>query len=232
MTDMGGFRRYAIYWIPEPGPLADFGAAWLGWDAALGVEVAHPVIPGLAMPVADITATPCKYGFHGTVKPPFALAPGTTAQDLHAATRALAATLAPATMAGLTLHRFGPWSALVPEGDTSSLARIAQTMVERLDAFRTPPDAAEIARRKPESLTPRQREMLARWGYPYVGAEFQFHLTLTGPLPPEVGDAVATALAPILREVTPRPFRVADLCLCGEGADGRFRVLHRYSLAG
>jgi 2'-5' RNA ligase len=31
-------------------------------------------------------------------------------------------------------------------------------------------------------LTPRQREYLDRWGYPYVMEEFRFHMTLTGRL--------------------------------------------------
>ena len=31
------FGRYAVFVTPPPGPLADFGAAWLGWD---------PVMPG------------------------------------------------------------------------------------------------------------------------------------------------------------------------------------------
>ena len=31
-------------------------------------------------------------------------------------------------------------------------------------------------------LTPRQRDYLDRWGYPYVMEEFRFHMTLTGRL--------------------------------------------------
>ncbi|HDR28083.1 MAG TPA: phosphonate metabolism protein, partial [Rhodovulum sp.] len=33
---MEGYKRYAIYFAPEPGPLAEFGAAWLGWDPLAG----------------------------------------------------------------------------------------------------------------------------------------------------------------------------------------------------
>ncbi len=29
---MDGFTRYAIYFAPQPGKLADFGATWLGSD--------------------------------------------------------------------------------------------------------------------------------------------------------------------------------------------------------
>ena len=57
---MPRFARYAVYYTPEPGPLADFGAAWLGWDIATGAEVAHPDLPGLPRPVTELTATPRK----------------------------------------------------------------------------------------------------------------------------------------------------------------------------
>ena len=41
---------------------------------------------------------------------------------------------------------------------------------------------AELARRRSGGLTPRQEELLQRWGYPFVLEEFRFHLSLTGPL--------------------------------------------------
>ena len=69
--------RYAIYYAPDPGPLADFGAAWLGWDIASGRAVAPPDIGPLPRPVEEITRTPRKYGLHATIKPPFRLIDGT-----------------------------------------------------------------------------------------------------------------------------------------------------------
>lgn len=228
---MDGYRRYAIYAAPQ-GALWDWASGWLGWDAATWAETAHPDLTGLPAPVADLTATPRKYGFHGTVKPPFRLAEGTRAQDLHWAMGALALRLAPVRMDGLALHRLGGFLALVPEGDTDGLAKVAATVVEALDAFRQPPDEAEIARRRPESLNDRQRAHLSRWGYPYVFDEFRFHLTLTGDLPPETAEATRAVLAPVLAPLLPCPYVMDDLCLFGEGADGRFRILHRYTLSG
>jgi hypothetical protein len=74
------FTRYAIYYTPAPGTaLADFGASWLGWDSASGATRAHPIIDGLD--VAQITATPRKYGFHGTIKPPLSPLMGCTWHD-------------------------------------------------------------------------------------------------------------------------------------------------------
>lgn len=229
---MTGYERYAIYYAPPPGPLAGFGAAWLGWDAAAGRTVAHPEVAGLPRPVAELTATPRKYGFHGTVKPPFRLAPGRTVEALHAAAAGLAAGLAPVTLDGLGLHRIGGFVALTPEGDTAGLARLAAAAVEGLDAFRAPAPAAETDRRRAAGLSPRQEELLARWGYPYVMEEFRFHLTLTGNLPAAEAGAVATALAPVLAPILPRPFTIDGLCLFGEAADGRFHLLHRYTLSG
>ena len=228
---MDSIQRYAIYYAPQAGTFADATAAWLGWDAAAGLHVAHPDIAGLPKPIADLTATPRKYGFHGTIKPPFHLAPGTNATDLRAACATLAGRLAPMVLPGLTLVDLHGFVALVPKGDSTARAALAAQVVMTLDAFRAPPDAAEIARRKPEHLSERQRELLARWGYPYVMDQFQFHLTLTGALSDTDSAATLTALRPYLGPVVPQPFVVSDLVLFGQGQDGMFRILHRYPLS-
>ena len=229
---MTEFHRYALYWAPEAGPFADLTAAWLGWDAAAGQSVPHPQLAGLPRTAADLTETPRKYGFHGTIKPPFRLAPGHTVKGLHRAAGDLCFTLRPVTLAGLSLHSLGGFVALTPDGDQRELAGLAARAVETLDPFRAAPDAAEIARRRPERLTDRQRGHLARWGYPYVMEDFQFHLTLTGDLPEAEAARVAAALDLMLQPVLPRPFHVDSLCLFGQGADGVFRLLHRYPLSG
>jgi putative phosphonate metabolism protein len=228
---MDNYRRYAIYAAPG-GKLWDWASRWLGWDAARGEGVPHPAVHGLPRPVAEITETPRKYGFHATVKPPFRLAGGATAQDLDWAAGALCMRMAPVQSAGLRLARIGGFVALVPDGDDSAINAMAAQVVEALDAFRAPPDAAEIARRRPDSLTDRQRGYLGRWGYPYVMDEFRLHLTLSGNL--EAGEAaqVEGVLAPLLAPLLPRPFTIDSLCLFGEAADGRFHLLHRYALSG
>lgn len=226
------YSRYAIYYAPPPGPLADFTARWLGWDAAAGLARPHPEVPGLPRPVAAITATPRKYGFHGTLKPPFRLAEGSTRAALGADVAALAARLSPVRMEGLALHRLGGFLALTPEGDPAPLAALAAEVVRGLDAHRALPSDADLARRRANGLTPAQEANLARWGYPYVMEEFRFHLTLTGQLPGAEADAVAEALAPVFGPLLPRPFEVTELALFGEDADGMFHILHRYALSG
>jgi putative phosphonate metabolism protein len=229
---MWDFRRYAIYYAPEAGPLAAFGAAWLGWDPATGTEVAHPDVAALPRPVAELTDTPRKYGFHGTIKPPFRLAEGQSVQTLHEAAQALCARLAPVTLEGLRLSRLGAFLALTPQGDAGALAALAGEIVEALDAFRAPPTEAEIARRNPDKLSPVQRALLEKWGYPYVFDEFRFHLTLTGKLDSGEAEAVEAALAPVVAPLLPVPFRIGSLCLFGEAEDGRFHLAHRYTLSG
>ncbi|MBI1416458.1 MAG: DUF1045 domain-containing protein [Limimaricola sp.] len=229
---MSVHSRFALYFAPPPGPLADFGAAWLGWDIATGQAVAHPDVEGLPRPLAEITATPRRYGFHATLKPPFRLAPGQTETALAAEVAALAAGLAPATLDGLQLAQIGRFLALVPEGEVTALNALAGRLVEGLDHFRAPAPPEEIARRRAAGLSPAQDALLVRWGYPYVMEEFRFHMTLTGPLDPDTGSATRAALAPHLAAVLPRPFLLDEVVLAGERADGHFETVHRYALSG
>ncbi|MCA8883915.1 MAG: DUF1045 domain-containing protein [Rhodobacteraceae bacterium] len=226
------FTRYAIYYTPEPGPLASFGAGWLGWDAAMGRDCAHPDVPGLPDSVAALTATPRKYGFHGTIKPPFRLADGHSADDLAAALTRLCATRAAVRLDGLGLTRIGRFLALTPLGDTRALADLAGAAVAGLDAFRAPATEAELARRRAGRLSDRQDALLVRWGYPYVMEEFRFHLTLTGPLDPAALQAAEAALRPLVEGVAPGPVTVGDLTLLGEAEDGRFHHIARAALSG
>lgn len=229
MTD---FSRYAIYYAPRAGAFADATAAWLGWDAATGRPVPHPDMAGLPAPVADLTRAPRKYGFHGTIKAPFRLAAGVTEAALQAELATLAARLAPARSDGLRLENLKGFLALLPDGDDTEILSLGAEVVTTLDPLRADLTAAEIARRKPDRLTPRQRHLLDQWGYPYVMEEFRFHLTLTDDLPEAQAAAVAAVLSSWLAPVLPRPFVIEDLCLFGEDAQGRFHLIARHALTG
>lgn len=229
---MTEFRRYAIYYAPRPGTLAQAAAAWLGWDVETGQPVAHPVLPGLDWPVADLTRAPRKYGFHGTIRAPFRLADGVTATEVAQTVADMARALPPAHLEDLSLKRIKGFLALIPTGDESDLLQLGAEVVSRSDRLRAPLTEAEIAKRRPERLSPRQRQLLDIWGYPYVMEEFQFHLTLSDDLPKAVADAVAPLLADWLAPVLPRPFVIEDLCLMGEDAAGRFHLLSRHALTG
>lgn len=225
------FTRYAIYYTPAPGTaLADFGARWLGWDSASGATRAHPVIDGVD--VAQLTATPRKYGFHGTIKPPFRLADGMTAQGLADAVADLCADAAPVTLDGLHLARLGRFLALVPQGDVTALTALAARAVQELDMFRAAPSEAELAKRRTARLSAAQDAHLLRWGYPYVLDQFRFHLTLTGPLQAELVAQAETALAAPLAALDLAPYQMTGLTLLGEDGTGKFHQIHRYELTG
>ena len=221
------YARFAIYYVPPDGPLADFGARWLGWDVVRGTDAVQFDLPGLQ----DVTKTPRKYGFHGTLKPPFRLRDGQTQDGLEQAVSDMAAGLAAARCDGLELTPLGRFLALTPFGDTRALQRVAETCVRALDGFRAPATDAERARRRTSGLTPRQEALLADWGYPYVMEEFRFHMTLTGRLPK---DRIAAWSGTVQDHMPalPAPFVINQIALCGEREDGRFDLIHRYTLAG
>ena len=230
---MTAFRRFAIYYVPEPDdPLASFAAGWLGWDLNAAVACPRPVIPDLPRPLPDLTVAPSKYGYHGTLKPPFR-STGTLAEVTERAAEVAAGTTR-FQMPALTLRRLGNFVALLPDQTSTSLTEMAFSFVRDLDEFRAPPTDQELAKRRAAGLTDRQEALLARWGYPYVGAEFRFHLTMTGTLTTAEAEAVETALAPRLKPFL-APRTVDSVALCGEinggSADGRFAVIERLKLA-
>lgn len=226
------FSRYAVYVTLPKGPLFEFGSAWLGWNAATGERPDAPVVHGLPIPAHDITATPRKYGLHGTVKPPFRMAEGRSYDALHDALSAFCAARAPVTLDGLALTRLGHFLALTPVGDTDALSDLAAAAVRDLDPFRAPLTEAELTKRRKSGLTPRQEELLSAWGYPYVMDLFRFHITLSGPLEAAQAEQVRSALMPHLQDRLPRPYIVDALTLCGEDQTGYFHELHRYALSG
>ncbi|CAN1495033.1 Phn_opern_protn, putative phosphonate metabolism protein [Paracoccaceae bacterium] len=223
---MNQMQRYAVYYAPRDGDFSTAAAAWLGWDAVAGGAVPQPEVPG----ISALTAEPRKYGFHGTLKPPFRLAEGVSADDLSEAVADLATRLAPVEMPGLQLVFLDGFLAMILVGDTAALLDLAAQVVVDLDPLRAPLTEAEIARRRPESLTPRQRELLASYGYPYVLEQFQFHLTLSGRLQDKDAETLRFAAIRHFDGLSPQPFRLEELCLFGEDQDGRFHLLHRYPL--
>jgi hypothetical protein len=213
--------RYAIYCLPE-GRFGAEGATWLGWDAAAGRAL--PVPPERAPWVA----TPRRYGFHATLKPPFRLAEDANPGDLGRALARLAARIAPARADGLEAVVLDGFVAFRPRGASSALADVAARCLVELDAFRAPAPPEELARRRAAGLSPRQEAMLQHWGYPYVLDEFQFHVTLSG----RVEDAPAVLRAAKAHfSAPPAPFMLDAIALCEE-REGMFRLRHRYPLTG
>lgn len=229
---MDEMNRYAVYYAPRTGVFADRAAGWLGWDAVAGAAQVQPDLPGLPRALADLTRDPRKYGFHGTIRAPFRPGPGLTGAGVAEAVAALAARLAPVVCDGLRLENLDGFLALTPVGCEAALLDLAAAVVEGTDPLRADLTPEEVARRRPESLSSRQRALLDRWGYPFVMEEFRFHLTLTDRLPATEADLVAGLLSAHFAPVLPVPFVIEDLCLFGEDVSGRFHLLHRYALTG
>ncbi|MDF2811099.1 MAG: phosphonate metabolism protein [Microvirga sp.] len=229
MTDR---TRYALYFTPAQGSaLERFGAAVLGYDCYTSEAVSHPELPGISpAEVSGMTAEPRRYGFHATLKPPFALKVGQSVEALREAAAVFAASRTEVTVGRLKVSALGPFIALVPTAPPVELGLLAAECVATLDGFRAPLSEVDRRKRPGDGLSPRQQALQARWGYPYVLDEFRFHMTLTGGLPhdrrPVWLEALVThadefllTLDAITLLIQPRP-------------DSPFAVLERFSFQG
>jgi putative phosphonate metabolism protein len=228
-------RRYAIYFAPpEDSDLHRSGSDWLGYDAIAGEE-RTPELPG-SISEADwraATDEPRRYGLHATLKPPFRLARGATEAALIAKLSVFATGRSPVVLPTMKLSRIGRFLALVPGDDCGEMTALAAECVTVFDDFRAPPTEPEIARRRAAHLTPRQEEMLQRWGYPYVLDEFRFHMTLAGPLEDTVAGRIGKTLEDRLAPALTKPLGIGSLCLFVQPTqEGRFRLLRRFVLGG
>lgn len=193
---MASFPRYAIYFVPAPdSELYRFGADILGYDAFNGDLLSFPDRLMEAVPDwHDLTRDPRKYGFHATLKAPFTLAAGTGEAELIAACKDFCGSPRELSVIQPVVRPIGDFIAIVPDQPSAALNRLAQDCVETFDPFRAPLTAADRARRNPERLTPRQVEHLDRWGYPYVGDDFRFHMTLSGRITAERRETILAML--------------------------------------
>lgn len=169
--------RHAVYFAPAADhPLWRAGCAWLGRDLD-GVGAGRPARAGVE--------APWRYGFHATLSAPMRLADGTTVEAWRDALRRFAAARHAFPMPPLAVDRLGdflavrPRDAIDPDGP---LQRLADDCVEAFDAWRAPLDDAERQRQMRPGLTPEQRDLVERYGYPYVKAHWRFHMTLSGGL--------------------------------------------------
>jgi putative phosphonate metabolism protein len=230
---MSDFPRYAIYYAPAAdSALARFGAELLSYDAVSGADV--PVPPDVLAEAPDwlqLVKDPRKYGFHATLKAPFPLRDDRTEIELIAACEKFSAIPRIIPIIAPLVRTISGFTAVVPSEQPAELVALAQDCVETFDDFRAPMTAEDRARRKPETMTPRQVAQLDRFGYPYVGDDFRFHMTLTSRLPPERSAPVRAMLET----------RFATLAIASLGIDrialfrqptssSRFQILRSFAL--
>ena len=182
--------RFAIYFSPpSDSPLAREAAAWF------------------ALPEAQPhTISPRHYGFHATLKPPFALQNGRTADDLRQALQSFAASQTSLNLPPLQVSALGRFIALTLSAPCPPLDELAARCVLEFEPFRRP------APRPEDGLTPRQIELLRLHGYPYVLDQWKFHMTLTSSIANE--PTRAELLHTLTRHFTAlHPVPLTDLCL-------------------
>ena len=210
--------RYAIYFIPdEDSPLEAAASSWLGRSIYTGKPLPQTA-NGLEM--QELTATARRYGLHGTIVAPFRPVEGMSEQGMIAALESFCAGQQSFLVANVIIAQMDGFFAIQSATEHPLFNTLASEAVKAFQPFKAPLTEAEIARRKPEALSERQRQYLMRWGYPYVMDEFRFHMTLTretsGTEAAKVADALRDHFALALRP----PMQVSALTLCREDAPG------------
>ncbi len=215
--------RYAVYAVP--------GAS--DGDAPESVRLRQAVDAWYARDdVQGLTMDARRYGFHATLKAPFRLTAGRTETELRQATDEFATGRCPVAIPGPRIAAIGGFRALLPEGEEAGLGSLAADVVRRFEEFRAPLGKADIRRRRPERLTQRQRELLERWGYPYVLEEFRFHLTLTDNVPAERAPEIDAALGEHFADVAGVDVPVRSIVISVEPEPGApFEILSVHPFA-
>ncbi|MDQ0644780.1 DUF1045 domain-containing protein [Microbacterium murale] len=205
-------KRYAVYAVPgahdaDASEAVRLRAVAEAWFARAEVQ--------------DLTRDARRYGFHATLKAPMRLAPGRTETELCAAADAFATRRGALMITAPRIATIGSFRAVVPsEGQETELTTLASDALRAFDEFRAPLDDADRRRRRPERLTPRERELFERWGYPYVLDEFRFHMTLTDAVPAERSAQIDDALEAHFQPVSGVDVPLTAIAICIEPSPG------------
>lgn len=212
--------RYAIYYCPAAdSALGRLGAEWLA-----GVAV-----PGLG-PVRrdELLADARRYGWHATLRAPFALGHGHGYGDLCSALVKVAREHA-AFALPLRLERLAGFLALRPAGNAAAIDTLACACLKATEALRAPL-AAEALRQRAAGLDAVERAYLQQYGYPYVLDRYRFHMTLAAPATSAEEQAMRGWLAP--RAAALPPAAIDALAICREPSPGAaFELVERIALA-
>ena len=227
-------ERYAVYFVPpHDSALAAFGRSWLGYDIETGEPVEHSAFKGIAPTrLKALTSGPRPYGFHGTIKPPFELAPTVSLDGLLTATRICAASSTPADIPPLEVVTIGKFVALSPIKSSLKLEGLATNFVRALEGFRRHQTDKEMARYRQNKLTVHQEQMVDHWGYPFVLEEFRFHMTLSDRIDDEDerADVLAAAHA-ACEDLLGQSVPVKEVAVCMQpSARDAMRVIQRIPL--
>jgi Protein of unknown function (DUF1045) len=178
------------------------------------------------------TERPCTYGFHATLKAPFQLFANTSLAELEVALSTLCGSqnafdLGPLAVKAITQGGSG-FVALTTMRGSAELVELERRVVHAFDHFRAPLTDGDLRKRDPGSLTMRQRASLLSLGYPCIGPDYRFHMTLSGVVPDaaDVADSLADAMA---NDIGAAHLKVDALVLFQQESPAeRFRVIRRF----
>jgi hypothetical protein len=195
--------RYAIYFVPAAdSALYRFGSAVLQYDCYTGHAVSPPdELASDSDTWSDATAQPRRYGFHATLKAPFHLSRSCDEAQLVSAVQSFAALGRRSVFFNPVLRMLGGFIAVLSGRPDPAIDALAADCTTIFDAFRAPMSPQERARRVAAGLNQRQFGNLERWGYPYLFADFRFHMMLTGKVPASRRDDTLATLRAVLQRI-------------------------------
>lgn len=203
--------RYALYFSPaDDSVLAVFGEQALkrrpdGRDSDLGPVFGAPD----GGDHRQRAAFPRHYGFHATLKAPFELAEGAEEVHLKAALERFCEQHKPVDLPGLGVQQVQERFLALTCRRHDALQDLAFAVVSDFESYRAPLSVTDRARRKPEQLSTVERMNLDRFGYPFVGKAFAFHMTLSGSAEP----SFLAFLEDLFAQTVNRPQRLDHLGL-------------------
>lgn len=227
--------RYAVYFVPAAdSELYRFGSAVLQYDCYTGNAVLPPAeLRDQADKWRKATEEPRRYGFHATLKAPFHLVPSCNEAQLISAFQSFAAIGRTIAAIRPVVTMLSGFAAIIPEEPNPAVNALAADCTTIFDAFRAPMTAQERARRLASGLNSSQIQNLDRWGYPYLFADFRFHMTLTGKVETERRDPAVAVLRDLFQKRCAGPIIIDRLALTRQETQASaFRVLSTAPLHG
>jgi len=237
---MKKYSRYAIYYAPpKESSLEEFGRYWFGWDPLNAKLINNKRrinylnrfgIKNLINIDKNVLIAK-KYGFHGTLIPPFKLNKNYSTNTLFKKTEEIAKKLKKFKFYKFKLKKINNFYAFVQNKKNNNINKLSNRLVRELFKFRSPLTKKEINRRNPSKLSKLQLNILYKWGYPYLMSEFNFHMTLASEV---TGNKLYLELKKIERnkEIILNEINNFDkIYIFGENQKGMFENLENFSLS-
>ena len=237
---MKKYSRYAIYYAPpKESSLEEFGRYWFGWDPLNAKLINNKqrinYLNGFGIKnlknIDKNVLIAKKYGFHGTLIPPFKLNKNYSTNLLFKKTEDIAKKFKKFKFYKFKLKKMNNFYAFVQNKKNNNINKLSNRLVRELFKFRSPLTKKEIDRRNPSKLSKLQLNILYKWGYPYLMSEFNFHMTLASEV---TGNKLYLELKKIERnkEIILNEINNFDkIYIFGENQKGMFENLENFSLS-